>query len=1139
MRTGVTLEDKYRLNGASAYMTGVQALVKLPLMIAARDRLNGLNTGGFISGYRGSPLGTYDLQLEQAKAYLDAADIVVQPAVNEDLGAAAVWGSQHVPLFSGAKKDGVFGLWYAKSPGVDRSGDALKHANMAGTSRYGGVVALVGDDPACKSSSLPNQSDHALIDAEIPIIAPSSVEEILDFGLRALEMSRFAGCWVALKTVSDLMDGGASITLPSLEGAPHLPDIDLPPEGLHIRVPDPPQAKEFRHRHFRLPAAVAFGLLNSLDRIALNAPRARLGIVASGKVFHQVMEALTLLGLDAVACRDIGLRVWKVGMVWPLDAQAATTFARGLETVLVIEERRDVIESQLRNALYPLPNHPRILGKKDADGHPLVSEVLELETVEVALAIAHIMPDGAVAPERLRMLMARHHSREQTVPIHVRKPYFCAGCPHSRSTTLPEGSRALAGIGCHYMATFLPRRSELYTHMGAEGITWMGQAPFTDEAHVFANLGDGTYFHSGILAVRQAVAANLNITYKILYNDAVAMTGGQAVDGYLTPALLAAQVAAEGVKCIVFVSPEPDRWRKNSAMPAGVTFRHRDDLEAVQTELRATKGVTVLLYDQACATEMRRRRKRGHAPALTQRVFINERVCEGCADCSVKSACIAVTPKDTEFGIKREIDQSACNVDTSCLNGFCPSFVTLEGAQVKRAPAGIMTGLISDLPEVMPPALTSTFNLLITGIGGLGVTSLGAILGMAAHIDGLQVTAVDQQGLAQRGGGVDSHLRLSPQGAGANGPRIPLGQADVVIAADMVQAHAKSTLPLMNPDKTVVALNADLTSTADFTVDTRTRFDRNAMTRRVRLASKTLTEIKATGLARRYLGDAVYVNMILLGAVWQAGLIPLSRAAITQAIRLNGADVETNLRAFALGRAHAAGRVTEAAPPSPAFDLDAFVARRVADLTAYQNAAYAEDYLTLVDRARATGHAGFTEAVARNFYKLKAYKDEYEVARLHTDPQMTALRDAQFEGATKVSVWLAPPLLARKDPTTGVPKKMRFGPWIFSAFAVLKRFKALRGTPFDPFGATQERRLERQMIDDYRVLITRLCAVFTPAKADIYLALARLPEEVRGFGHIKLKSIQDMQSQRDALMARLSRPVAKTEISNLKEAHHV
>ena len=1130
MRAEVTLADKYELDSGRAFMTGVQALVRLPMLIRDIDRKRGLNTAGFISGYRGSPLGTYDMQLAMAEKQLKAHDIVVQRGINEDLGATAVWGTQHVPLFEGHKKDGVFGLWYGKGPGVDRTGDVFKHGNFAGTSALGGVLALAGDDHSCKSSTLPNQSEFAFADAEMPVLSPSTIDEVIEFGVKGIQLSRYSGCWIGVKTIADLMDASTSAHIDIERYYTRIPDFELPEGGLNIRLNDLAESKENRHRHFRLPAAQAFARANGFDPIVKDAKTPRFGIAASGKGFLHVLDALRLLGISDAEAADMGLRLWKVGMVWPLDPAAAADFADGLETVLVVEERRDLIEYQLKTVLYSLPDgrRPVVIGKRDTSGAPLIRDTLDLDTVNVTLALFEVLPEAARTEARkaqVETLRQRTVAKDNVVPLHARKPFYCAGCPHNTSTTVPEGSRATAGIGCHYMVQFMPaRHSEICTHMGGEGVTWVGQAPFTDESHIFANLGDGTYFHSGLLAIRQAVAAHVNITYKILYNDAVAMTGGQHVDGELHPVTVAKQVASEGVKRIILVSDKPDRWRNAPGMPAKVSFYHRDQIEVAEAELKATKGATVLIYDQMCATELRRRRKRGLAPKVKERIFINAKVCEGCGDCSLKSNCVAVGPKDTDYGRKREIDQSACNIDTSCVKGFCPSFVSLADAELKKVQPAAIDPMLANLPDITPPSLKDgPFNVVLTGIGGLGVTSLSAMFGMAAHIDELEVLCVDQIGLAQRGGAVDAHIRLMKQGSTVPGGRIPLGEADVLIAADMVTAHGKSTLPLMDADHTIGFLNSRLTPTAEFTMNTNTVFDQGSMTRKVKSAVKTLTLFDAAGYARQYLGDAVYALMIMWGAAWQAGTLPLSRESIERAIKLNGAEVSANLRAFNIGRAYVAGRLAPEKTEEAPFDLDAFVTAREADLVAYQDESYAARYRALVERARtaeaALNSTAFTEAVARNAYKLMAYKDEYEVARLYCDPDFKKSLAEQFENPDKISVFLAPPLFAKKDAHTGLPKKQKFGPWVFQAFAVLKGLKGLRGGALDVFGYTAERKLERRLAADYQTRIEHIAATLGRHNLDAATAIARQPEDIRGFGHIKLANADKAAARLPDLMA--------------------
>jgi indolepyruvate ferredoxin oxidoreductase len=1117
---GVSLSDKYTKTSGHVFMSGVQALVRLPMIIAKRDADKGHNTAGFISGYRGSPLGGYDMQLAGAKAYLDPLNIIVQPAINEDMGATAVWGSQHVTLFEGGRFEGVFGIWYGKSPGVDRTGDVFKHANFAGTAPLGGVLAIAGDDHASKSSTLPNQSDFAFIDAEIPTLAPSTVAEVLEFGVKGIELSRFSGAWVGLKTLADIMDASATVNLSDERFDTQVPIFDCPDDGLHIRAVDTPQAKEIRHRHYRLPAVLAFARVNGFDRTHSLGPKKRLGIVTSGKAYLQVLEALQLLEISDEDSKRIGLNIYKIGLIWPLEPIGARSFCEGHEKILVVEERRDVIEHQLKSALYSLEDtrRPMVLGKRGLSGEPLISDIMDLDTLEVALVIFDLLPDearGGNRQLRVQSLRARLRLRDELQPISQRKPFFCAGCPHNTSTQLPEGSRATAGIGCHYLATLMPRNTEVCTHMGGEGIPWMGQSPFTDEPHIFANLGDGTYFHSGILAVRQAVAANLNITYKLLYNDVVAMTGGQSVDGQLTPVKVAQQLKSEGVTRIAVVSNEPQKWQ--GQMPGGTDFFHRDELESVQLSLKAHKGVSVLLYDQACATELRRRRKRKNPPAEKPRLFINKAVCEGCGDCSVKSNCVAVGPEVTELGTKRKIDQSACNLDASCAKGFCPSFVEVEGGQLRKDKPQSIDSLIANLSEPNWPKVSAEpYNILLTGIGGLGVTSLSAIMGMAAHIDGLEVALLDQLGVAQRGGGVDSHIRLSKKGLGVLSPRIALGEVDVLLAADMIQGQGRSSLPLLNAHRSVSFVNSAITATAEFTLNRDAIFDAPRLMRKLTEASKTLYSHDAGDIARRLLGDAVYAHMVLLGAAWQAGQIPISRASIEAAITLNGAAVATNIKAFALGRALSLGRLgaEKVALEREGFDLNGFIERRIQDLTAYQDEHYASGYAESVERVRkaetklGSGSLKLTEAVARNAFKLMAYKDEYEVARLYNSLEFKASLEAQFDSPKRLSLYLAPPLLSPKDKVTGHPRKIRFGPWIFKAFSLLASLKGLRGTGFDIFGLTEERRRERLMRDEYIALMDRLISRLSLHNHGLAIQIATLPQAVRGFGHVKHKAVE-------------------------------
>jgi len=1134
------LNSKYDVDRGRIILTGVQALVRLPMVRRQQDQTAGLNTAGFISGYRGSPLGTYDAQLLMAKKRLDAHNIVVRPAVNEDLGATAVWGTQQVGLYPGARYDGVFGIWYGKAPGVDRTGDVFKHANFAGVAPNGGVLAIAGDDHGAKSSSIAAQSEFSFVDAEIPVFAPASVEEVLAFGVKALAVSRFAGLWTAMTTVADIMDSSASIDVDPAFYKTVLPAFDLnSPDGLHIRLPDTPLAQEARHRQFRLPAALAFVRANGFDKTPIDHPDARFGILATGKAYANVLQALVDLGIDDALARQLGLRLYKPGLVWPLEPEGARAFVRGLRDVLVIEERRDLVEGQLKQICYGLSERPNIVGKRDENGRPLIKDIGEIDAAHIAQAIYDRLSETQRTP-LMRAHMESLQNHTQVAPgLHERKPFFCSGCPLNTSTAVPDGSRALAGIGCHYMVQTMPRNTASFTQMGGEGVSWVGQAPFTDESHVFVNLGDGTYFHSGILAIRQAIAAKINITYKILFNDAVAMTGGQAVDGTLSVPIIVRQLAAEGVATIVVVSDDPDRTRGTGNFASNIKFYQRDDLDAVQRDLRQQAGVSVLVYDQTCATELRRRRKRGLAPDPGLKVFINPRVCEGCGDCSVKSNCISIEPLDTEFGRKRKIDQSSCNSDQSCVKGFCPSFVTVRGAG-KTSKTRDLKEALAALPMPVIPSLGSNpFNLVLAGVGGQGVTSLSGILGMAAHLDGAAAKSVDMMGMAQKGGGVFVHLRLADTVDALVGPRIGPGQADLLLANDVIVAHGPTVAILLGADRTAVISNTTLAPTAEFTVKGDVIYDEQGMTSALRARARQWSSLDASRLAVDHLGDAIFANMLLLGHAWQQGLIPLSLQALHQAIELNGVAVALNQRAFGLGRlvADKPKLLEEMSPAALVVSnkLEDVVARRREDLIGYQNLAYAERFsraieaVVVAEAAIRPGSTALSLAAARSLYKLMAYKDEYEVARLYAESEFArAIKDTFGEGA-KLSLNLAPPIWAKIDSVTGHARKREFGPWMLRIMPLLARLKVLRGHRFDPFGATQERRDERQLRDEFFVVLGEIAARARPDNFERLLALACLPQTVRGFGHVKARAMEAYRVKLTVLRAELAHPPGDEE----------
>ncbi|GAB4571682.1 MAG: indolepyruvate ferredoxin oxidoreductase family protein [Rhodothalassiaceae bacterium] len=1146
----VTLDDKYLLEKGRAYMTGIQALVRLPIVQRRRDAEAGLRTAGFISGYRGSPLGTYDQELMRAQRYLAPLDITFVPGLNEDLAATAVWGSQQANLAGRGKYDGVFGIWYGKGPGVDRSMDVFKHANAAGTMPHGGVLAIAGDDHGAKSSTLPHQTEHDFMAAMMPVLYPAGVSEFVEYGLLGIAMSRFTGAWVAFKTTSDTAETSASVDLAAERRRIVMPeDFEMPPGGLHIRWPDPWRGQDTRLQRYKGFAAHAFARANGIDGMFWHGPRDRLGIIASGKAWLDVRQALHELGITEEVARDIGLRLYKVGMVWPLEPEGARRFAEGLEEVLVVEEKREMIEYQLMQQLYNWKENarPRIVGKYDETGKWLLPPDNELDISLVAHAIASRLArihDSRQIRDRLAFFESRKAALETYEPEVARTPYFCSGCPHNSSTRLPEGSRALAGIGCHIMAINMDRHNETFTQMGGEGVPWIGTAPFTEERHIFANLGDGTYTHSGLLAIRAAVAAKVNITYKILYNDAVAMTGGQEAEGHLSVPQIAAQLVAEGVGRVVVLSERVEAYR-GTRLPEGVDLLPREHLMRIQKEFREIPGVTAIIYDQTCAAEKRRRRKRGKMEDPNRRVFINARVCEGCGDCSVQSNCVSVEPLETEFGRKRRINQSSCNKDFSCLKGFCPSFVTIEGADVRRPAAGKGEAALPVLPEPRIAAISDSWNILVTGIGGTGVLTIGALLGMAAHLEGKGCSVLDMAGLAQKGGAVLSHIRLFPDADRSVSPKIIAGATDLLLACDLVVAAGKEAQMTLSPDRSHAVMNSAVSPTADFV---RMRdFDFREKSLLARISSMTRADgqhvIDATDIATALMGDAIATNIFLLGYAWQKGLIPLGRAAIEEAIRLNKVAIESNLRTFHWGRAAAhdpASVLSLIAPaeggirPSGPRNLDQLVARRGEDLVAYGTARLARRYLERIRRIREAEAAlglktdALTQAVAVNYYKLLAYKDEYEVARLYTDPEFKAALKAQFEDGGKISVLLSPPLLARRDPLTGRPAKIKFGPWIFGVFAILARLKFLRGTPFDPFGLTAERRKERALIRSYEAHLDEIETHLTRDCHDAAVALARLPEEIRGYGPIKEEAIRRAEAREEALLRAFREPQAAT-----------
>lgn len=1136
----VSLDDKYALDTARAYMTGIEALVRLPILQHQRDAERGLNTAGFISGYRGSPLGGFDQALWKAQKFLDRHNIKFQPGINEDLAATAVWGSQQVNLFPGAKYDGVFGMWYGKGPGVDRSMDAIRHANAFGTSKYGGVLAVAGDDHAAKSSSLPHQSEHMFIGASIPVLNPANVQEVLDLGVYGWELSRYCGAWVALKAITENMDSAISAEIDPNRVSIVIPEnFAMPPDGVHARWPDTALDQERRLNKYKIYAAREFARLNGLNRIVLDCDTPRLGIITTGKAYLDVMQALEDLGINAQKAQQIGLRVFKVGMSWPLEPVSTHEFAQGLEEILVVEEKRSIIEDQLTGQLYnwPVDRRPRVIGEFDEEGRDLLPNLSELTPAMVARVIAARIARyyrDDVIQQRLKFYDHKEQILATPRAISERMPHYCSGCPHSQSTRIPEGSRAMGGIGCHFMGIWETgsRRAETFTQMGGEGVTWSGQAPFTETQHVFQNLGDGTYFHSGLLAIRQTVAAGVNITYKILYNDAVAMTGGQPVDGSLTIEQLIQQLRGEGIQRIALVSDDPAKHKAIEKF-AGYSLCHRDELLTVEEELRVTKGTTVLIFEQTCAAEKRRRRKQGLMEDPLLRVVINPEVCEGCGDCSEESNCLSVIPLETELGRKRQIDQSACNKDYSCLRGFCPSFVTVSGAAPSKSRVTLHSANLRALPiPALAPIQEQPWNVVVTGVGGTGVLTIASVLAMAAHLEGKGCATMNQTGLAQKFGAVVSHVRIARNQEAINAVRIAAGDADLLLGCDLQVAAGDEAITKLNVDRSHAIVNDFAAASAELIANPDVIQPLDSMRQLIasEVRPQQATFVNATRLAVQLLGDSIASNMFLLGFAQQQGLIPVSVEALRGAIRLNAVAVDFNLEAYEWGR-HAAVDLQAVelaagldAPFKPLTDLDDILEDRAKRLIDYQSTDYANRFRRLVERVRKVEAAanfahGFelTTAVARSLYKLMAYKDEYEVARLFSNGNFKKYIDARFDEGYKLNFHLAPPLLSRKD-RNGHPKKRRFPGLTMQLFKLLARLRFLRGTGFDLFGYSAERREERQILADYEVLMDTLCNEVNEDSYRLAVELARIPESVRGFGHIKSKNLAQARVREENLL---------------------
>ena len=1151
----VTLDDKYSLQTGRAFMSGVQALVRLPMLQQERDALAGKKTAALISGYRGSPLGGYDQALWKAKPYLEKHNIVFQPGVNEELAATALWGTQQMGFApAGSNKfDGVFGIWYGKGPGVDRCSDVFKHANMAGTTPWGGVLAVAGDDHVAKSSTAAHQSDHIFKACGLPVFFPASVQDILDLGVHAIALSRFAGVWSGMKTIQEIVESSATADIGADRVKIVLPEFDMPPGGLHIRWPDAALDQEARLFDFKWYAALAYIRANRLNHNVIEGPNDRYGIMASGKAYNDTRQALVDLGLDNETCQRLGIRVHKVSVVWPLEAQTTREFAQGLKEILVVEEKRQIIEYQLKEELYNWPDsmRPRIVGKFDElDGdnsggewsvpnpleHRLLRANADLTPTLIAKALAKRLkkldlPSDVVAriEAQIQIIDAKERSQNSLVlnPAADRMPWFCSGCPHNTSTKVPEGSRAMAGIGCHFMSVWMDRSTVGFTQMGGEGTPWIGQQPFSHEKHVFANIGDGTYFHSGILAIRQSIAAGVNITYKILYNDAVAMTGGQRIgeraEGH-SVVQIAQSMRAEGAKVIKVVTDDPEKY-DGIALAEGVLVHHRDELDAIQRQLREITGCTVIIYDQTCATEKRRRRKRGTMVDPAVRVMINELVCEGCGDCGVQSNCLSVEPLETEFGRKRTINQNSCNKDTSCLKGFCPSFITIEGGALKKKTQqqSFKPSELPPLPRPVIPHLTATqeaYGIVVAGVGGTGVITIGQLLGMAAHIDGLGIVTQDSAGLAQKGGATWSHVLLAKHQDQIQTTRVSMAAADLILGCDPIVSAGKETLSRMIQGRTHVALNSHSTPTADFVKNTLWQNPAESCAAEIATAVGLdgLAAFDAEKLSSQLMGDTIYINPMILGYAWQKGWVPLSLEALQRAIELNEVAVANNLAAFEWGRhaAHQLPAVLALFNPSQVINfkkrdrLEDLISQRVAFLTEYQNADYAKQYenfiASVTAKEKILEKTSFTETVARQLFKLMAYKDEYEVARLHTDKQFLERVKTQFEGDYKVFYYLAPPIIAKRN-EKGQLVKQKMSPSTLLVFKGLAKLKFLRGSFFDIFGRTEERQTERALIQEYKDAVNELLVSLTAENHHLAIKMASVPEQIKGFGHVKEKHL--------------------------------
>jgi indolepyruvate ferredoxin oxidoreductase len=1144
----VTLKDRFTQHEGRIHLRGSQAMVRLYMVQRLRDQAAGLNTAGFVSGYRGSPMTAIDEELWRVEGMLKEHHVHFWPGTNENLAMTAVWGSQQTNYYNDSKYDGVYSMWYGKGPGMDQAMDALRQGTWHGASKHGGVLVCVGDDPNMTSTINNYASELLFEDLLMPVLYPADIQEVLDMGLYGIALSRFSGAWVGYKLLPETIETSSSVDADINRVQIVTPDFDFPTEGVNAFLQDSVYLQEARIRNYRLPAALAFARANNLNYVSHSSPKPRIGIVAMGKTWRDVRQALVDLGISEQQAADLGITILKVGMPFPADIQTYADFAAGLEEVVVIEEKRDQIENGMRTACYDMPadKRPRVVGRRDEQGRPVVDNAKPLTADEIALIISqriqHFHHTEWIQARVKRLAGIAERTANLPALSMQRLPYFCSGCPHNSSTKIPEGSRALGGVGCHFMATWMDRETYTFCQMGGEGITWVGQQPFVETDHIFQNLGDGTYFHSGSNAVRAAVAAGINITYKILYNDAVAMTGGQPIDGTLAVDQITRQMRDEGVQRIAVVTDEPEKYNSGVSFASGTTVHHRRELDAVQRQMREVKGVSVLVYDQTCASEKRRRRKRGKFPDPAKRYFINDRVCEGCGDCGVQSNCTSIQPLETDFGRKRKIDQSSCNKDYSCVEGFCPSFVTVNGGKLRKLSGMSGTDVspnAAELPLPVFPELpeTGSFTLMVTGVGGTGVVTIGALLGMAAHIDDLGVSIVDQLGFAQKGGPVVTHVRLAREQDQIHASRVNNGAAQVLLACDMLVAGGDKVLESLDPEKTRAIINTEQNFTGDFTRDKDLAFPADSIINRLKARTKPEDSdfFNASKVAIKLLGDSLGANLMLTGFAWQRGMIPINEESLLQAIELNGVAIDWNKEAFAWGRrlAHQPELIKQFLQQNdtvrpllftPTTTGD-WVTKYSKELTAYHNEDYAARYRGLVDKVvsaengATSGKSELATAVAKAAYKLMAYKDEYEVARLYSAPEFLQKLEEQFEGDYTLEFNLAPPLIAPKDKTTGKPTKIQIGPWILKAFGLLAKFKFLRGTKLDPFGYFAERKMERGLIDKYFDTVETLLKDLNNDNHALAVEIAELPMTIRGYGHVKHDNVQEAHAKLEALLA--------------------